>query len=158
MDSSKDSQDLTTAFKFLQEVEGCRLEAYQPVPGDKWTIGYGHTTGVKKGDEITHEKALEYLKKDMEFVAEAVEDMVQIELSDNQRAAIISLVFNVGAMSFFKSRALMALNMGDFANFKHEAFSVERGWVNFQSRPLQGLINRRQLELDLFESSSPYYT
>ena len=39
--------------------EGYSSEAYIPVPGDKVTIGFGTTDGVKLGDTITPEKAIE---------------------------------------------------------------------------------------------------
>ena len=39
-------------FEKIKEFEGCRLEAYQDAAG-VWTIGYGHTHGVKKGDVAT---------------------------------------------------------------------------------------------------------
>ena len=50
--------------KLIKEFEGLVLTAY-PDPGSKnglpWTIGYGHTKGVKKGDKITATKAEEFL-------------------------------------------------------------------------------------------------
>ena len=149
-----DSKEI--ARKILEEFEGCRLKAYQPVKGDKWTIGFGHTAGVRKGDEISYEKALDYLDQDIAYVEEAVQNMVKIHLSNYQRAAIISLVFNVGAESFYKSKALMALNLGAFDVFIYEAFSKEAGWVRFKGQPLQGLINRRSKEQDLFEGRLRY--
>ena len=40
--------------------EGLRLKAYQ-CPGVVWTIGYGHTAGVKPGMVINEAQAEEYL-------------------------------------------------------------------------------------------------
>ena len=34
-------------FNLIKQYEGCRLSAYQCAAG-VWTIGYGHTAGVKK--------------------------------------------------------------------------------------------------------------
>lgn len=42
----KSSMTLIAAIK---RMEGCILSAYQDSVG-VWTIGYGHTKGVKKGD------------------------------------------------------------------------------------------------------------
>ena len=36
----------------LKLMEGLRLTAYKDAAG-VWTIGYGHTQGVRKGDKIT---------------------------------------------------------------------------------------------------------
>ena len=47
----------------IKQFEGCRLTAYQCSAG-VWTIGYGHTAAVKKGQTITKEQAEEYLRQD----------------------------------------------------------------------------------------------
>ena len=41
---------------FIKKFEGCLLKAYEDAVG-MWTIGYGHTSGVFKGQVITKEKA-----------------------------------------------------------------------------------------------------
>ena len=45
----------------IKRFEGCRLTAYQDSIGI-WTIGYGHTSGVAKGQTITQIQADRYLK------------------------------------------------------------------------------------------------
>ena len=57
----KASQRLIDAIK---KFEGCVLTAYQDTAG-VWTIGYGHTNGVKKGDKITAYQAEQFLKEDL---------------------------------------------------------------------------------------------
>ena len=39
--------------ELLKNFEGFRASAYRPVPGDRWTIGYGFTDGVQEHDTIT---------------------------------------------------------------------------------------------------------
>ena len=39
----------------IKKYEGCRLTAYK-CPAGVYTIGYGHTKGVKKGDTITQKE------------------------------------------------------------------------------------------------------
>ena len=46
-------------FNLIKQYEGCRLSAYQCAAG-VWTIGYGHTAGVKKGMTITQAQADAY--------------------------------------------------------------------------------------------------
>ena len=48
----------------IKRFEACRLTAYQDSVG-VWTIGYGHTKGVKRGDKITQQQADEYLRADL---------------------------------------------------------------------------------------------
>ena len=38
--------------KLIKKYKGCGLMAYK-YPSGVWTIGYGHTTGVKSGMQIT---------------------------------------------------------------------------------------------------------
>ena len=37
--------------ELIQYFEGCKLTSFK-CPGGVWTIGYGHTEGVKAGDKI----------------------------------------------------------------------------------------------------------
>jgi lysozyme len=48
----------------IKEAEGYRDHAYQDT-GGVWTIGYGHTRGVKMGDSISHERAEMLLEADL---------------------------------------------------------------------------------------------
>ena len=48
----------------LKKMEGCKLTAYQDTAG-VWTIGYGHTAGVKRGDRCTQYQAEQFLKEDL---------------------------------------------------------------------------------------------
>jgi lysozyme len=48
----------------LKKFESCRLTAYQDGVG-VWTIGYGHTAGVKPGDRITLYQAEQFLHEDL---------------------------------------------------------------------------------------------
>lgn len=47
--------------------EGLRLRAYADpgTGGEPWTIGYGHTRGVRPGMVITQQQALDFLAEDM---------------------------------------------------------------------------------------------
>ena len=49
----------------IKQFEGCRLTAYR-CPAGVWTIGYGHTAGVRQGQTITAAQAESYLKEDLE--------------------------------------------------------------------------------------------
>ena len=53
-----------TLINQIKKFEACVLTAYQDSVG-VWTIGYGHTNGVKKGDKITQYQAEQFLKEDL---------------------------------------------------------------------------------------------
>ena len=58
-------------FTLIKKFEGCKLTAYQDSIG-VWTIGYGHTAGVTKGQVITQAQADTYLKSDCTTAEKAV--------------------------------------------------------------------------------------
>src|SRR3546814_12847795 len=85
----------------IKRFEGLRLTAY-PDPatgGDPWTIGFGHTKGVKPGMVITAEKAESFLREDLREFEEAVERLVTVHLCQHQFDALIAFTFNVDRKS-----------------------------------------------------------
>lgn len=81
----------------IKQFEGCRLKAYK-CPAGVWTIGYGHTAGVKKGDTITQQTADDYLRNDLTTYENAVLKYDSIyHFNQNQFDALVSFTFNCGA-------------------------------------------------------------
>ena len=81
----------------IKSFEGCRLKAYK-CPAGVWTIGYGHTAGVKEGDTITQEQADEYLRNDLAKYEKAVLKYDGIyHFNQNQFDALVSFTYNCGA-------------------------------------------------------------
>lgn len=84
----------------IKQFEGCRLSAYQCAAG-VWTIGYGHTAGVKKGMTITQAQADAYLKQDCgkfeKYVNSTAYVPITASLNQNQFDALVSFAFNCGA-------------------------------------------------------------
>jgi GH24 family phage-related lysozyme (muramidase) len=78
----------------IESFEGLRLNSYQDSVG-VWTIGYGHTMGVKPGQTITQQQAQAFLQQDL-GVAEAAVTSHNLPLTDNQFAALVSFTFNLG--------------------------------------------------------------
>lgn len=132
------------AIDFIAEKEGLRTSAYKDTKGI-WTIGYGHTKGVKEGDKITKEQALKFLFDDFFEHAKPLK-YVKIQLSENQKIALSSFIFNVGANAFVNSTLLKKLNTG---NITEAAEEFER-WIYEGKRPSKGLLNRRKSEKALF--------
>lgn len=81
----------------IKQFEGCRLKAYK-CPAGVWTIGYGHTAGVKEGDTITQETAESYLRNDLVTYEKAVMNYDGIyHFNQNQFDALVSFTYNCGA-------------------------------------------------------------
>jgi GH24 family phage-related lysozyme (muramidase) len=116
------------------------------------TAGYGSTRRVKHGEKVTKEQAEKWLKEDIKKANTTVDRLVKIEINNNQRNALVSLVYNVGEGNFKKSKALKALNSGDIETFLKEAFDPKIGFVKAKKggRILKGLVNRRSAEKELF--------
>lgn len=79
--------------ELIKKYEGCVLKAYK-CPSGVWTIGYGHTNGVKSGMQITKTQALDYLKQDLSTFEKVVTDYVKVPLNQNQFDALVSFSFN----------------------------------------------------------------
>lgn len=129
----------------IKEFEGLRLEAYQ-CSADVWTIGYGHTAGVRKGDVITKATAARMLADDVSEFESAVNNAVTARLTQNQFDALVSLAFNIGATAFKNSTLVKKLNLRDDAA---DEFLRWR-YVNRVESP--GLLRRREAERALFLS------
>ncbi|EEN7391628.1 lysozyme [Salmonella enterica subsp. enterica serovar Telelkebir] len=132
---------------FIRAREGVKLAAYQD-GGGVWTIGYGHTRGVKQGQVINHEQADEFLDSDLRQVESCISERVTVALNQNQFDALVSFVFNVGRQAFSDSTLLKKLNEG---NYRAAADQFTR-WVYDNDKFVQGLYNRRVAERDLFLS------
>ena len=100
----------------VKEFEGCKLTAYY-CPAGVLTIGYGHTgSDVKVGMKITQKQAEDFLAKDLQKFATAVNSAVKVNLNPNQRGALVSFSFNVGAGALRSSTLLKRINAGENPN------------------------------------------
>lgn len=136
--------------EFIAEHEGFSNVAY-PDPGtggEPWTIGYGRAHGVKPGDVCTKEQAMEWLREDVQEAERAIERLVTVELNDDQHAALVSFIFNLGAANFGGSTLLKRINAGDFDG----AAAEFPRWNRAAGRVMAGLTKRRLAEAALFAS------
>ena len=129
----------------IKSFEGLRLHAYK-CPAGVWTIGYGHTKGVKKGDMITELKAETLLIIDLQSSENAINSLVKVPLTPNQFDSLASFVFNVGSGNFQKSTLLKKLNNKDYTGASNEFGK----WVFANKKKLLGLVKRREAEKELF--------
>ena len=137
MKTSKKGIDLIKSF------EGCRLTAYK-CPAGVWTIGYGHTAGVKSGQIITQEQADAYLASDLEKYERYVEE-TGLQLKQNQFDALVSFAYNCGngnLKTLIRNRSLEQIA---------EALLL---YNKANGKVLSGLTRRRKAERELFIKDS----
>lgn len=131
----------------IKQHEGLRLEAYR-CPAGVFTIGYGHTAGVRRGDVIEAQRAEQLLAEDL-GESEAVVNRECPGLSQNRFDALVSFVFNVGTGNFLKSTLLKCVKANpENVNIRYE-FSR---WTRSKGVELAGLMRRRRAEADLYFS------
>jgi lysozyme len=133
----------------IEQFEGLRLTAYK-CPAGVWTIGYGHTEGVKQGDKITIEEANQLLAEDTEKFRNAVDEAVDTHLTPDQMTALTSLCYNIGIRAFTNSTLVKKLNEGD----KLAAAMEFPKWSKAGGKRLRGLLRRRMAEAELFLTDS----
>ena len=131
-----------TALVALALSEGYTPRAVQPLPGDKPTIGFGTTDGVRMGDTITPPKALERKLRDVQAFEGAIKQCVRVPLSQGEYDAYVSLAYNIGSAAFCKSTLVRELNAGNYA----AACKQILRWDRFKGQQIRGLTLRRERE------------
>ena len=132
----------------IKEFEGLRLKAYK-CPGGVWTIGYGHTVGVKPRMVISEAQAEEYLKADL-IAFERYLNGLGLALNQNQFDALVSFIYNVGTGNFSSSTLLRKVRVNPQDNSIMDEFLR---WVYSKGRVLPGLQRRRLAEMKLYFSN-----
>lgn len=129
----------------IKKSEVCKLTAYQDTAG-VWTIGYGHTAGVKRGDRCTMYQAEQYLKEDLAKF-EAIANKVKRLSTQGRYDAVLDFIYNCGAGNFDKSTLKRYIECGKATWEIQEQFLR---WVNSGGRKLGGLVSRRIWEAARF--------
>ncbi len=131
--------------------EGLKLNRYI-CPAGKPTIGVGHVILPSENipDVITEKMAMELLSKDVERFERAVNRSITIELNQNQFDALVSFVFNVGEGGLRNTGVQRAVNEKRFSDVPKRLKDWSKAKVNGVSTVLQGLLNRRISEGELF--------
>jgi lysozyme len=149
--TSENGIELVKAFEGLHKVKSDGNVRSYRCPAGRWTIGYGHTHGVRSGETITPEEAEDLLRKDLQDCEAAVERLVKVDLTQNQFDALVSFVFNLGQGNFGSSTLLRKLNRGDCEGAAAEFVRWNKARVEGQLKALPGLTRRRTAEAALFE-------
>lgn len=137
---------LDIAAKIVRQFEGCCLTPYEDVAG-KWTVGIGHLLPDDAPlNDITQDEADALFYTDLALAAQCVDKQVTVSLTDNQKAALISFVFNLGCGAFKRSTMLKKLNAGDYTGACQEFVK----WSYASGKQVNGLLRRRTAEAALF--------
>lgn len=151
--------------ELIQYWESLRLTAYADSAG-VWTIGWGHTRGVKHGDVITVPVAWQHLQSDCASASELInEHFGDKRMTQGQFDALTSFAFNVGPGKKGVKDGLIWLKSGKrstlYRHLRNGDMNAAAGqfkfWVNALNpktgklEPLLGLKRRRAAERALFE-------
>lgn len=141
-----------SGIELIKRFEGLRLKAYQDSVG-VWTIGYGWAQPVdgKKvgpGMQIDQATADRLLKCGVVQYEQGVNQLVKVKITQGQFDALVSFAYNLGLRSLSTSTLLQRLNDGD----KQGAADQFGRWVNAGGKRLDGLVERRAAEREMFLS------
>jgi len=135
----------------IKQFEGCRLTAYWDSAGGVWTIGYETTnadksitgTTIRKGLRISQATADEWLRKSVNKKYGPKVDKYDgtYHWTQNQFDALCSFAYNIGSIDGLVSRGKLA---------KSKIPSEMKLYVKAGGKRLQGLVNRRNKEVELF--------
>ena len=121
--------------------EDFRGTAYQDIVGI-WTVGFGTTEGVKKGDTVDPVKALQRKLVDIQKFEGAIKKCVTVPLAQNEYDAYLSLAYNIGPGAFCGSTLVRKLNSGDYEGACREVLR----WNRAGGKEVRGLTLRRERE------------
>lgn len=132
----------------IKKYEGYSSKPYL-CPAGVATIGYG-TTVYPNGKKVsmmdvstTEEEASFFL--DSYIINNILPHIKDLELTDNQRTALVSLIYNIGWGAFSKSKCYKAIKSKDWGTAYREW-----DWITGGGKVLNGLIKRREEERFLF--------
>lgn len=135
--------------QFIKSFEKCRLVAYDDGVG-VWTIGWGHTKGVKKGMACTQENADAWFAEELDVFERSVTNSVKVPVTTRQNDALVSFAYNVGAAALRSSTLMRLINEGNYVAASNRFEDWNKGNVNGQLIVLDGLTKRRRAEAKIF--------
>ena len=127
------------------DFEGCKLTAYR-CPAGVWTIGVGHTKGVKQGQKITEAQAISLLKGDL-LPCENYVNNLGVCKTQGQFDALVDFCFNLGTGALGRSTLLKFIRQGKAEQYIRGEFAK---WVKSGGKTLTGLVKRRAWEADRY--------
>ena len=127
------------------DFEGCKLTAYK-CPAGVWTIGVGHTKGVKQGQTITEAQAMSLLKGDL-LPCENYVNNLGVCKTQGEFDSLVDFAFNLGTAALGRSTLLKFIRQGKAEQYIRGEFAK---WVKSGGKTLAGLVKRRAWEADRY--------
>ena len=103
---------------------------------------------VEYSNGLTGDQVTDLLSQDVTPAENAVNNGVKVPLNQNQFDALVSFTFNVGVGAFTSSTLLKVLNQGQYDQVPTQLLR----WTRAAGQVVQGLVNRRQNEIDLWNT------
>ncbi|MFK7766474.1 MAG: peptidoglycan-binding protein [Mariniblastus sp.] len=148
----------------LKSIEQLRLTPYNDQNGQDisaWvegaTIGYGHL--ISRGEwatyagGITAAQAEALFVSDLQPYASAVQSGVTATITQNQFDALVILTFNIGIGGFQRSSVLKLVNNPAAQTPYSSLEQAWKAWNKSQGNVMQGLINRRNAEWNIYSQN-----
>jgi lysozyme len=138
-----------TGLSLIAAFEGFRADSL-PLGDGRWTVGFGSSHTAEGAVSVTEAEAKALLKRDLEPIADLLNDTSFSPLNQNQFDALSSLAFNIGISAFKSSDVLEFIRRGE----PIAAAMAMDNWctANLESRPIvvDVLVRRRAAEKALF--------
>lgn len=144
--------------KFITRQEGEVLKPYASIEGGLPTIGVGHkiTPGeyhsgkiiingepVRYAGGLTRDQVQDLLAQDLQRFVTAVNDLVDVPLTQGQFDCLVDFAFNCGEGALAQSTLLRLLNQGRYGAVPEQL----RRWVHGGGRIIGALVRRREEEI-----------
>lgn len=139
--------------ELIKRFEGLELEAYKDSAG-VWSIGYGQTGGIRKGQVISKERAEMMLHARVTEIEKDLTFLIKVAINPNQISALVSLIYNIGSGAFARSTLRRYINL----EMWQVAADQFLRWDRAGGQTLRGLQIRRQAERELFLKPYPSHT
>ena len=134
---------MAIAVTFIGGWEGLRTTAYQDIVG-VWTVCYGETEGVKRGDTYTKAQCDQMFERRLLEFERGLDRCLTGEatMPTGMKIALVSWTYNVGIGAACGSTLVKKANAGDLRG----ACEQLPRWNKAGGNPIKGLTNRRGAE------------
>ncbi|TIR87372.1 MAG: lysozyme [Mesorhizobium sp.] len=143
----KGSAAAAVAVTLIGGFEGLRQNAY-PDPatgGPPWTVCYGETLNVHKGDYHSIAECKAMLINSLQKYANGIEACTTAQMPDDRFVALVSFAYNVGVGAACKSSVVRLINQGH----TREGCDALMKWNKAAGITFPGLTKRRAKEREL---------